>query len=90
MRSQFSCAQDDYPRIRTLKPYVQGQNYRLKIDMSEQKLRRKSFIFSMGALALGWIGLRGAPVRDREVPSTSVDGRVKRDPRAVSCSGRTL
>ncbi|MGC9450499.1 MAG: hypothetical protein ACP5I4_03545 [Oceanipulchritudo sp.] len=63
--------------------------------MSENKVRRKTFLMSLGAVALGWMGLRagagssashgepaGSPSREKE--------RVRREPRAVPCTGRTL
>ncbi|MGA1205570.1 MAG: hypothetical protein ACO3ZW_07155 [Opitutales bacterium] len=63
--------------------------------MTDQKLRRKSFLKTVGAVALGWLGI-GAVVSGQsgsKTGSMEANGgqdRVRRDPRSVPCAGRTL
>ena len=63
--------------------------------MSDQKVRRKTFLSILGITALGWLGARASgstePVTSSVVPEEQeMKRRVRRDPRAVRCSGRTL
>ena len=63
--------------------------------MSDQKVRRKTFLSILGITALGWLGARASGSAE-PVASSVVSGeqqmksRVRRDPRAIPCSGRTL
>ncbi|NDV60884.1 hypothetical protein G0Q06_00290 [Puniceicoccales bacterium CK1056] len=61
--------------------------------MPDQKIRRKTFITTIGAAALGWVGLRAdtRPENHALKASTSgAEGRATKEPRAVPCAGRTL
>ncbi len=63
--------------------------------MSEHKLRRKSFLLTVGAIAMGWMGVKASGTRTHGLPAQesseeSSKGRVRVEPRAVPCSGRTL
>lgn len=61
--------------------------------MSETKFRRKTFLATLGAVALGAVGLRGATTRSEVkagAPRGAGKDRVVKEPRAVPCSGREL
>ncbi|MEX0331396.1 MAG: hypothetical protein AB3N64_08245 [Puniceicoccaceae bacterium] len=63
--------------------------------MAEEKLRRKSFIVSLGAAALGMVGFRTGNNPPQSTTGSVNSGlreneRVRQDPRAVPCSSRKL
>ncbi|MEX0323450.1 MAG: hypothetical protein AB3N63_14910 [Puniceicoccaceae bacterium] len=63
--------------------------------MSEVKLRRKSFLVSMGAATLGWMGVRAnaKPAKPLTISSPSADQNglhLRKDSRTVQYSGKAL
>jgi hypothetical protein len=55
--------------------------------MTEQKIRRKTFVGTLGAIFLGAIGLKASPsprIQESEAANPNADNRVKPAPKSVS------